>query len=123
MGQGILIASAAVGRASLIAYLLYILWSQKLQRIAMITLAVMEVSINLGAIIVIFAGCKPTALNWDYSLPGTCASPQVTIDFGYFQSSKLILERSFFLRLQSVERESLEAYADFHPLRGQYLML
>lgn len=89
----------------------------------MITLCVMEVSINLGAIIVIFAGCKPKVLSLDYSLPGTCGPPQVTIDFGYFQSSKLTLKRSFVLRLQSMERKSLEAYVDFHPLRGQYLML
>jgi hypothetical protein len=87
IGLAILIGGTAMGRAAFIAYLLAILGSQKWQRIIFISLAVMELAVNLVSMVLIFATCRPPALLWDSTLTGTCMSTDVSTDYGYFQSS------------------------------------
>lgn len=87
IGQGVLIACAAMGRAAFVVYLLAILGGQKLQRFILISLAVLELIFNLIAIILIFGGCTPPDVLWDHTVVGRCWPADIQVNYGYFQSS------------------------------------
>lgn len=87
IGQGVLIACAAMGRAAFVVYLLAILGGQKLQRFILISLAVLELIFNLITIILIFGGCTPPDVLWDHTIVGRCWPADIQVNYGYFQSS------------------------------------
>ncbi|RAO69022.1 uncharacterized protein BHQ10_005034 [Talaromyces amestolkiae] len=86
IGQAVLIACTAMGRAAFVVYLLAILGGQKWQRIILISLAVMELIFNLVAIVLIFGGCSPPEFLWDHTIGGHCWPGDIQVYYGYFSS-------------------------------------
>lgn len=54
---------------------------------ALYTMVVVQVTLALVSVIVVFKQCQPTAKVWNKQLPGTCWSPNVLNNYSYFLSA------------------------------------
>ena len=84
--QACIIGSTAAARVAFIIYLLAILGGEKKHGIILSALAALEVVFNAVSIILIFTGCKNVRAIWNTAINSECASPNIQIRYGYFQS-------------------------------------
>ncbi|MCJ1399262.1 hypothetical protein MMC11_002464 [Xylographa trunciseda] len=46
-----------------------------------------QILINSGALLQVYLQCRPVARQWDFSVEGTCVSPEVHVKLGYVQGA------------------------------------